>query len=80
MRVIISPLVHEVIDEFYDYALMHHEAYDEISAIKKKDRLYNAMISLGRYARILSFLRLSFAGRLEIQPRHNTEICSPQNK
>lgn len=58
MRVIISPFVHEVIDEFYDYALMHHEAYDEISVIKKKDRLYHAMYSLGRYARIHPKARL----------------------
>lgn len=58
MRVIISPMVHEVIDEFYEYALMNHETYDEISVIKKKNRLYNAMSSLGRYARIHPKTRL----------------------
>lgn len=52
MRVLIAPAVHEVIADFYEIALQRHAALDEITAIKKMNRLYEAMESLGQYARI----------------------------
>lgn len=58
MKILISPLVHEVIDEFYEYALRKHEALDEVTITKKKDRLYDVMESLGSYARIHPKARL----------------------
>lgn len=58
MKILISPLVHQAIDEFYDYALLNHETLDEITVIKKKDRLYDALESLRNHARIHPKARL----------------------
>jgi truncated hemoglobin YjbI len=46
MIVIIEERVHQVIDEFYDYALAHHEALDYETILKKVNRLYAALESL----------------------------------
>lgn len=58
MQVVISPQVHQIIDEFYEHALLNHITYDEISVIRKKDRLYDALESIGRFARIHPKARL----------------------
>lgn len=58
MKILISPRVHEVIGEFYDYALCNHVTLDEITVLRKKDRLYDAMESLGSFARIHPKARL----------------------
>lgn len=58
MKILISPFVHQAIDEFYDYALQNHETLDEITVIKKKDRLYDTIESLRSHARIHSKARL----------------------
>ena len=58
MRVLISSAVHNVIAEFYEIALQRHVALDETIAVKKMDRLYEAMESLGQYARIHPKARL----------------------
>ena len=47
MQVLISKRVHLAIEEFYDIALQHHPALDEITVVKKMQRLYDAMESLG---------------------------------
>ena len=49
MQVLISKRVHLAIEEFYDIALQHHPALDEITVVKKMQRLYDAMESLGQY-------------------------------
>ena len=57
MQVLISKRVHLAIEEFYDIALQYHPALDEITVIKKMQRLYDAMESLGQYAHIYPLAR-----------------------
>lgn len=57
MRVIIAPQVHYAIEDFYRYALQHHPALDEVTVMKKVDRLYAAMEDLGKYAHIYPLAR-----------------------
>ena len=47
MKVFIDKRVHHCIDEFYDHALLNHEALDEVTVIKKVQRLYDALEALG---------------------------------
>lgn len=58
MQVIIAPQVHQIIEEFYEHALLNHETYDEISVIRKVDRLYDALEKIGKFARIHPKARL----------------------
>lgn len=58
MKVYIDQQVHQRIDEFYDYALQNHDTLDEITVIKKVQRLYDALATLGKYAGIYSSSRL----------------------
>jgi glycosylphosphatidylinositol transamidase (GPIT) subunit GPI8 len=58
MIVIIEERVHQVIDEFYYYALTHHEALDYETVIKKINRLYDALESLSVYGQIYPKARL----------------------
>lgn len=57
MQVLISKRVHLAIEEFYDIALLCHPALDEITVIKKMQRLYDAMESLGKFAHIYPVAR-----------------------
>ncbi len=52
MKVYIDQEVHWKIEEFYDAALANHLALDEITIIKKVNRLYDALEGLSIYARI----------------------------
>lgn len=52
MRVFISPLVHQAIEEFYDYALLRHPALDQLTVMRKVDRLYDGIQSLSDFAHI----------------------------
>ncbi|MBQ8958026.1 MAG: hypothetical protein IJ057_05935 [Bacteroidales bacterium] len=52
MKVFIDKKVHLQIESFYEAAMAHHIALDEAVVIKKIDRLYDAMESLGTYAEI----------------------------
>ena len=58
MRVFIDKAVHEEIMSFYKAALAHHITLDETTVLKKIDRLYDAMESLGDYAEIYPYARL----------------------
>lgn len=58
MRVYIDKTVHEEIMSFYRAALAHHVTLDEITVMKKIDRLYDALESLGDYAGIYPHARL----------------------
>ena len=58
MKVFITQKVHKNIKEFYDYALSHHEALDEITVMHKVQRLYDSLESLGGYANIYPMARL----------------------
>ncbi len=56
MQVLISKRVHLAIEEFYDIALQYHPALDEITVIKKMQRLYDARSPLDNmrtYIRLL---------------------------
>jgi len=57
MKVYISRSVHLAIEEFYDIALQRHPALDEETVIRKMQRLYDAMESLGKYAHIYPLAR-----------------------
>ena len=57
MQVFISKRVHSSIEEFYDIALLRHPTLDEKTVIKKMQRLYDAMESLGEYAHIYPLAR-----------------------
>ena len=58
MKVYIDKAVHEEIMSFYRAALAHHITLDEITVLKKIDRLYDALESLGDYAEIYPYARL----------------------
>lgn len=58
MRVFIDKNVHLSIEEFYDAALLLHNALDEQTILSKVNRLYEAMEALGSYARIYPLARL----------------------
>ena len=61
MRVFIDKEVHLQIEAFYEAAMRHHITLDEATVIKKIDRLYDAMESLGTYAEIYPLARLNRA-------------------
>lgn len=58
MRVFIDRVVHEEIMSFYQAALAHHITLDEVTVLKKIDRLYDALDSLGDFAHIYPIARL----------------------
>ena len=57
MEVYIDKLVHQKIEQFYDIAMELHESLDFVTILKKEQRLYDALASLGRYAKIYSLAR-----------------------
>ena len=57
MQVLISKSVHLAIEEFYDIALQRHPSLDEGTVMRKMERLYEAMESLGKYAHIYPLAR-----------------------
>ena len=57
MKVYIEQQVHWRIEDFYENALLRHEALDEVTVMKKVHRLYDALESLGTYARIYPLAR-----------------------
>lgn len=59
MKVFIDKKVHLQIEEFYEAAIAHHITLDEATVLKKIDRLYDAMESLGTYANIYPIARLN---------------------
>lgn len=58
MKVYIDKRVHDEIMEFYAVALSRHITLDEITVMKKVDRLYDALESLGDFAGIYPMARL----------------------
>lgn len=58
MKVYIEFKVHQCIDEFYDYALKHHVALDDVTVVHKIERLYAAIDALGSYPYIYPLARL----------------------
>lgn len=58
MKVFIDKAVHEEIVSFYEVAMNHHITLDEATVLKKIDRLYDAMESLGTYGEIYPIARL----------------------
>jgi hypothetical protein len=59
MKVIIERKVHFEIKDFYDNALLLHEALDESTVNKKVNRLYEALYELGAFAHIYSVARVN---------------------
>lgn len=59
MRVYIDSKVHQCINEFYDYALTFHPTLDEITILRKVQRLYDALDALGNYPYIYPIARLN---------------------
>lgn len=57
MKVFIDQKVHWQIENFYENALSNHETLDEITVMKKINRLYEALESLGTYAHIYPLAR-----------------------
>lgn len=57
MKVYIDQQVHWRIEDFYENALLNHEALDEVTIIKKIARLYDSLESLGTYAHIYPMAR-----------------------
>jgi hypothetical protein len=58
MRVFIDKTVHEKIVDFYEAAMQSHITLDEATVIRKIDRLYDAIESLGIFACIYPIARL----------------------
>ena len=58
MKVFIDKAVHEKIVSFYEAAMNHHITLDEATVLKKIDRLYDALESLGIYAEFYPIARL----------------------
>lgn len=57
MRVFIDTIVHDTIERFYSIALELHPALDEVTVLKKINRLYSALESLGDYPHIYAKAR-----------------------
>ncbi len=57
MRVFIDKRVHASIEHFYEATLELHPALDEITVMKKVDRLYDALEALGKYPTIYALAR-----------------------
>ena len=57
MKVYIDQQVHWRIEDFYENALLNHIALDEVTVMKKVNRLYDSLESLGTYARIYPIAR-----------------------
>ena len=72
MKVYIEQRVHWRIEDFYINALRNHESLDEITVMKKVHRLYDALESLGTYARIYPLARLKEEWR---QQNYREYIC-----
>lgn len=72
MKVYIERHVHDQIEDFYESALLNHEALDEMTIIKKVNRLYDALESLGTYATIYPFARLKEERK---KKRYREYIC-----
>ncbi len=64
MRVFIDNEVHEQIEAFYENALKRHITLDEAIVVRKINRLYDALESLGTFASIYPLARLK-AKRIE---------------
>ena len=58
MKVYIEQTVHNQVEQFYEEALLKHGALDELTIIKKIQRLYDALEALGDYAYIYPLARL----------------------
>ena len=58
MKVYIEQTVHNQVEQFYEEALLKHSALDELTIIKKIQRLYDALEALGDYAYIYPLARL----------------------
>lgn len=58
MKVYIEKTVHNQIEQFYEEALLKHEALDKRTVIKKIQRLYDSLEALGDYAYIYPLARL----------------------
>lgn len=58
MRVVIEDLVHQHILDFYDAVMKHHETLSYESVMKKIDRLYSSLNSLGEMPTIYAKSRL----------------------
>ena len=58
MRVFIDKKVHLQIESLFVAAMEYYMTLDEATVIKKIDRLYDAMESLGTYAEIYPIARL----------------------
>ena len=58
MKVFIDRTVHEEIVSFYEAAMNHHITLDETTVLRKIDRLYGALESLGTFAEIYPIARL----------------------
>lgn len=72
MKIFIDKRVHQVIDEFYEYALLKHDALDEVTILKKVQRLYDALDALKLYARIYPIARLK---KEWIEKEYREYIC-----
>lgn len=72
MKVLIDKNVHAVIEQFYDYALLKHEALDEIIVLKKVQRLYESLEGLGKCAQIYPFARLK---KEWVEKKYREFIC-----
>lgn len=57
MRVFIDNHVHVSIERFYEATLELHPALDEVTVMKKIDRLYSALEALGKYPTIYAIAR-----------------------
>lgn len=60
MKIIIEPRVHQVIDNFYDVAILRHWhtlSYETVE--NKKQRLYDGIRSLSAYHSIFGLARLN---------------------
>lgn len=72
MKVFIDKRVHTIIEQFYDYALLKHEALDEVVVLKKVQRLYEALEELGKCAWVYPFARLK---KEWIEKKYREFIC-----
>lgn len=72
MNIFIDKKVHKYIDAFYERALLSHNTLDEITILKKVQRLYDALEDLSVYAHIYPLAQLK---KEWIEEKYREFIC-----
>lgn len=82
MQVFIDNHVHVSIERFYEATLELHPALDEVTVMKKIERLYSALESLGMYPTIYAIARYkkSWQKKGVHEASHSLLLVNPEDR